>query len=172
MRPAVHGELSRKGALLLLAGYLSLTSHSRTEFQKLKSTHTFKPPPRVMLVDSRRESWLDDLRSEDVALRRLSRTIPHGVRGPPLIQHCRSRLIPHYRAIWFYKCVNSNELRGLKRKAGTSSTPIYAKWLEEWTSQVLGSLSETLSATTDHLRNNSRYMYCVSRNGEFTLLTL
>jgi mediator of RNA polymerase II transcription subunit 12 len=95
---------------------------------------SYKPPPRVTLTDQKREAWLKDLANNDVPLRKLSRTIPHGVRHKVLIEHCINKNIPMNRAIWFVRCVGTNELRGLKRKGGAN---FEFTWIQEWTIQVV-----------------------------------
>ncbi|KAL9114286.1 MAG: hypothetical protein Q9227_001708 [Pyrenula ochraceoflavens] len=105
---------------------------------KASSTSSFKPPPRVTLTEAKRKSWLSDLSNPTVPLRRLSRTIPQGIRGQQLLDQCLSNAVPVGRAIWFVKCVGANEIRTLKRK-GTSATLAVgseAKWLKEWTGNV------------------------------------
>ena len=90
------------------------------------------------MTDAKRESWLRDLASPTIPLRRLSRTIPHGIRGKSLLEHCLSKSIPVWRAVWLAKCVGANEIRAFKRK-GTSSafaTGGETKWIKEWTTNV------------------------------------
>ncbi|RPA81838.1 hypothetical protein BJ508DRAFT_107318 [Ascobolus immersus RN42] len=158
VRAVIHGELGRKGALLLLSSYLRMACTKRKHAFMLNTAHMFKPPPRVTLVDSRRDNWLDDLANLRVPLRKLSRTIPHGVRGASLIEHCASRHITYYRSVWLCRCVNSNELRGLKRKAGTSSAPLYIKWMEEWTVHVLEAVFRGVLSGSIRGRKHIRYM--------------
>lgn len=105
----------------------------------LKASWSFRPPPRVTLTDQKRESWLKDLANEQVPLRKLSRTIPHGIRNRALLEHCMSKDIPVPRAVWFAKCVGANELRGLKRKQSLGSEH---KWVRDWTDEVCQFLDE------------------------------
>jgi mediator of RNA polymerase II transcription subunit 12 len=96
---------------------------------------TFKPPPRVTLTDTKREAWLKDLANPEVPLRKLSRTIPHGIRGKVLLDHCISKDIPIARAVWLSKCVGANEIRAFKRKgvSGPAALAGELKWIREWT---------------------------------------
>ena len=99
---------------------------------------TFKPPPRVTLTDTKREVWLRDLANPLIPLRRLSRTIPHGVRGRILLDHCLVKRVPTWRAVWLMKCVGANEIRAFRRK-GTSavfSNSGETKWIRDWTGDV------------------------------------
>lgn len=117
----------------------------RYELNRITSPSTFKPPPRVTLTDHKREAWLRDLATPTVPLRRLSRTIPHGIRSRVLVEQCCNKSVPIHRAVWFARCVGANELRGLKRK-GTNATiaDAEAQWVREWTVQLAGFLEKVL----------------------------
>lgn len=110
----------------------------RQSHGKMSSGSSFKPPPRVTLTEAKRKSWLSDLANPTVPLRRLSRTIPQGIRGQPLLEQCLVNGIPIGRATWFAKCVGANEIRTLKRKGTSASFAASAetKWLREWTSNI------------------------------------
>ena len=99
---------------------------------------TFKPPPRVTLTDTKREAWLRDLANSEIPLRRLSRTIPHGIRGKTLLDHCLAKAIPTSRAVWLAKCVGANEIRAFKRKGAGGAFAVggEAKWIKDWTANV------------------------------------
>ncbi|KAL8792612.1 MAG: hypothetical protein Q9195_004835 [Heterodermia aff. obscurata] len=99
---------------------------------------TFKPPPRVTLTDTKREAWLRDLANPEIPLRRLSRTIPHGIRGKILLDHCLAKVIPTSRAVWLAKCVGANEIRAFKRKGAGGAFAVggEAKWIKDWTANV------------------------------------
>ena len=99
---------------------------------------TFKPPPRVTLTDTKREAWLKDLANPAIPLRRLSRTIPHGIRGKGLLEQCLAKKIPTWRAVWLAKCVGANEIRASKRKgtSGAFSIGGESKWIKDWTLNV------------------------------------
>ena len=95
----------------------------------------FKLPPRVTVTDNRRQVWLNDLANPDIPLRKLSRTIPHGVRGKIFFEQCLSKNIPVDRAIWMAKCCGSQDLRALRRKGANGGFVMggEAKWIKEWT---------------------------------------
>ena len=99
---------------------------------------SFKPPPRVTLTDAKRTTWLRDLADEALPLRRLSRTIPHGIRGASLLEQCTNNKIPMTRATWLVKCVGANELRAFKRKGISDfvTTEHEQRWVEHWTETV------------------------------------
>ncbi|RPB19444.1 hypothetical protein L211DRAFT_814567 [Terfezia boudieri ATCC MYA-4762] len=137
-RNQVWPTLKQKTGIRHLSDLFLEVLAKRQNYNRITAPSTFKPPPRVTLSDAKREAWLRDLANPAVSLRRLSRTIPHGVRGRMLLDQCSSKNIPPTRAIWFVRCVGANELRGLKRK-GASSVAFgnEAKWIKEWTGQVI-----------------------------------
>ncbi|KAM0472037.1 hypothetical protein ACHAPX_008984 [Trichoderma viride] len=98
---------------------------------------TFKPPPRVTLTDTKREVWMKDLANPAISLRRLSRTIPHGIRGRTLLDQCLNKSVPTERAVWLAKCVGANEIRAFKRKGapggGAFAIAGEFKWIRDWT---------------------------------------
>lgn len=106
---------------------------------QITAPSTFKPPPRVTLTDTKREIWLKDLANPAISLRRLSRTIPHGIRGKILLDQCLNKNVPTDRAVWLAKCVGANEIRAFKRSRGNgpvSGTALMggeAKWIRDWT---------------------------------------
>lgn len=107
---------------------------------------TFKPPPRVTLTDSRKTAWLSELADDNIPLRRLSRTIPHGFRGRALLEQCLQNRVPVARAMWLIRCVGANELRAFRRKGVSDATVLENehKWISEWTGHVDKFLSEPL----------------------------
>ena len=137
-RNQVWPTLKQKTGIRHLSDLFLEVLAKRQNYNRIATLSTFKPPPRVTLSDAKRETWLRDLANPAVSLRRLSRTIPHGVRGRMLLDQCSNKNIPPTRAIWFVRCVGANELRGLKRK-GASSVAFgnEAKWMKEWTGQVI-----------------------------------
>lgn len=146
-RLAVYPLLKQKTGLQTLSALFLSVLDKRQDYNRVTATSTFKPPPRWTLADQKRETWLRDLANPAVPLRKLSRTIPHGVRGKGLLDQCASKNIPPTRAIWFVRCVGANELRGLKRK-GTSSVGFAgneAKWIKEWTGQVIQFFEKAIS---------------------------
>ena len=90
------------------------------------------------MTDTKREAWLNDLASPGVSLRRLSRTIPHGIRGKLLLEQCSSKGVPISRVIWLVKCVGANEIRAFKRKGAGTIFMVGGeiKWVKDWTLAV------------------------------------
>ena len=137
----------QRTGLTTLSSLMLTIMDKRQQCSRLSTASTFKPPPRVTLPDSRREAWLRDLANPVVPLRKLSRTIPHGLKGPQLLDQCSSKAIPAARAVWFVRCVGANELRGLKRKGvGSFAVGGEGKWIREWTTQIIGFLEKTINA--------------------------
>ncbi|KAL5465444.1 hypothetical protein PMIN06_000604 [Paraphaeosphaeria minitans] len=131
-RPSLWANLKNKSGTLTLSTLFVAVLEKRQSCSRLVAPNTFKPPPRLTLRDSTRESWLHDLANPAVGLRRLSRTIPHGITGKVLLDQCLNKNIPIPRALWLAKCVGINEMRAHKRKgqAGTIT------WVRGWTSSV------------------------------------
>ena len=137
-RPSILSSLKNKSGLQILSSVFASALDQRQIHGNIKIGSTFKPPPRVTLTDTKKESWLRDLANPAIPLRRLSRTIPHGIRGKILLDHCLNKVIPISRAIWLVKCVGANEIRACKRKgtSGVFAVGGEAKWIQDWTSAV------------------------------------
>ena len=137
-RPSVWASLKHKSGLQILSSLFVSALDQRQIHGTITTNSTFKPPPRVTLTDTKREAWLRDLANPSIPLRRLSRTIPHGIRGKILLDHCLSKDIPTFRAIWLAKCVGANEIRAFKRKGtgGVFTVGGEAKWIKDWTANV------------------------------------
>lgn len=137
-RPSVWSSLKHKSGLQILSSLFVSALDQRQTHGTITANSTFKPPPRVTLTDTKREAWLRDLANPSIPLRRLSRTIPHGIRGKILLDHCLSKDIPTSRAIWLAKCVGANEIRAFKRKGtgGVFTVGGEAKWIKDWTANV------------------------------------
>jgi mediator of RNA polymerase II transcription subunit 12 len=131
-RPSLWSNLKNKSGLSTLSTLFVAVLEKRQACGRLTTPNSFKPPPRLTLRDSTRETWLHDLANPTVGLRRLSRTIPHGITGKVLLDQCLNKNIPLPRAVWLAKCVGINEMRSHKRKgqAGTIT------WVRGWTSSV------------------------------------
>lgn len=137
-RPSLYVQLKHRSGLQVLSSVFTAVLERRQAHNKLTGSSTFKPPPRVTLTDNKREIWLRDLANPLVPLRRLSRTIPHGIRGKVLLDQCVSKWIPIGRAIWLAKCVGANEIRAFKRKgtSGILAQGLETKWVRDWTASV------------------------------------
>ncbi|KAK9236625.1 hypothetical protein V1525DRAFT_199551 [Lipomyces kononenkoae] len=146
-RQALQPSLHNQPSLAALSTFMVNAIYKRHELNKIMSPTTYKPPPRVTLTDHKREAWLRDLASASVPLRRLSRTIPHGVRNRVLVEQCCNKAVPIHRAVWFARCVGANELRGLKRKGThTSISDAETQWVREWTIQLSAFIEKVISS--------------------------
>ncbi|KAI9829413.1 MAG: hypothetical protein M1819_006350 [Sarea resinae] len=134
-KPALLPIFKHKAGVHTLSSLFVSVLEQRQERDRVTAPSTFKPPPRVTLTDSKREAWLRDLANCTVPLRRLSRTIPHGIRGKVLLEQCLSKNIPTSRAVWLAKCVGANEIRAFKRKGvnGAFAMGGEAKYIRDWT---------------------------------------
>ncbi|ETI22853.1 hypothetical protein G647_06930 [Cladophialophora carrionii CBS 160.54] len=137
-RVPLYNAFKHKSGVDSLSVLFSLVLDQKSLHGTTSSVSTFKPPPRVTLTEAKRKSWIADLANADVPLRRLSRTIPQGIRGQALLDQCLQSDVPLSRAIWFAKCVCANEIRTLKRKGTTPTVAVgtETKWLREWTVNV------------------------------------
>ncbi|KAE8440774.1 hypothetical protein EG329_006591 [Mollisiaceae sp. DMI_Dod_QoI] len=134
-RPSIFPALKHKSGLQTLSSLFTSVLAQRRAHGQITSTSTFKPPPRVTVTDTKREMWLKDLANPTIPLRRLSRSIPHGIRGKVLLDQSLSKNIPIERAVWLAKCVGANELRSFRRKgvSGTFAMGGEAKWIRDFT---------------------------------------
>lgn len=134
----LYNAFKLRGGLESLSALFSLVLEQKSKQGALSTSSTFRPPPRVTLTEAKRKSWIADLADENVPLRRLSRTIPQGVRGAALLEQCLVHNVPTNRAIWFVKCVGANEIRTLKRKGANPTVVVGAeyKWLRDWTTNI------------------------------------
>lgn len=147
----------QRSSLYALSYFMLGAMDTAQKSNKIISSSTFKPPPRVTLTEQKKEAWLRDLANPAVPLRKLSRTIPHGTRNRSLLEQCCNKSIPISRAIWFAKCVGANELRGLKRKGTNQSGAVTeSQWITEWTDQVTEFIEKTIREyPKDSSYNNS-----------------
>lgn len=141
-RPTLIPNLKNKSGINSLTSLFVAVLDKRQQSGRLAVPNTFKPPPRLTLRDSTRETWLHDLANPTPNMRRLSRTIPHGLTGKVLLEQCLNKNIPLSKAVWLAKCVGINELRAHKRKghAGTVT------WGRGWTSSVEQFLEAVISS--------------------------
>ncbi|KAI5806878.1 hypothetical protein EDC01DRAFT_608826 [Geopyxis carbonaria] len=158
----LSSTFKQRGGLPILSSLCRTALVRRQSRSQVSMNSTFKPPPRVTLPDSRRESWLRDLANPLVALRRLARTIPHGMKGLPLLEQCAAKNVPVERAVWFVRCVGANELRGLKRKGvGSLAVGGESKWIREWSIQITQFLDKALSNDGISSSTYDRLLYIV-----------
>ncbi|PYH44964.1 mediator of RNA polymerase II transcription subunit 12 [Aspergillus saccharolyticus JOP 1030-1] len=146
-RPSLYTQLKHRSGLQILSSVFTAALEKRQSHNTVTAPSSFKPPPRVTLTDNKREAWLRDLANPSVPLRRLSRTIPHGIRGKVLLDQCLGKWIPVPRAIWLARCVGANEIRAFKRKgtSGTLALGLEYKWVRDWTATVQQFLEGVIS---------------------------
>ncbi|KAJ6444090.1 RNA polymerase II mediator complex component Srb8 [Purpureocillium lavendulum] len=150
-RLAVLPALKQKSGLNALSSIFMGVLNQRRHRGQVTAPSTFKPPPRVTLTDTKRELWLKDLANPTISLRRLSRTIPHGIRGRILLDQCLNKAVPTERAVWLAKCVGANEIRAFKRKGAGGALPLGGewKWVRDWTIFVEQFIEATISSFAD-----------------------
>lgn len=148
---ALYQTLKHKSGVNALSTVFTSVLGHRRYTRQVTAPSTFKPPPRVTVTDTKREIWLKDLANRAIPLRRLSRTIPHGIKGKVLLDQCMNKKVPVDRAIWLAKCVGANEIRSFKRKGvnGTFVMGGEAKWMRDWTVCVEQFVESVFSAFED-----------------------
>ena len=104
----------------------------RQKSRRLCEPHAFQVPPFITMSSQRRSAWLRLLQDPSVSLTALSNGVPHGIVGARLLCTVLELRIPLTRALWFIKCVNSNEIRAYKKH----NLPVQV-WYSEWTDSVL-----------------------------------
>ncbi|KAM0245236.1 hypothetical protein ACHAQJ_010621 [Trichoderma viride] len=135
-RMTISPAIKQKTGLGALSTIFMGILNQRRHRGHVTAPSTFKPPPRVTLTDTKREVWMRDLANPVISLRRLSRTIPHGIRGRTLLDQCMNKSVPTERAVWLAKCVGANEIRAFKRKGAPGGAFAIAgefKWIRDWT---------------------------------------
>ena len=137
-RQSLYGLFRHRSGLQTLSALFASVVEKREAYNKMSSGSAFKPPPRVTLTEAKRRAWLSDLANPTVPLRKLSRTIPQGIRGQALLDQCMANNVPIGRALWLAKCVGANEIRTLKRKGTSAAFAAGAeiKWLRDWTTNI------------------------------------
>ena len=165
-RPTLWPKIRNKSGLEMLSSLFVMTLQQRQKFGAVSTISTFKPPPRATLTEPKREIWLKDLADSKIPLRRLSRTIPHGIRGKALLDQCMAKRIPLDRAIWLVKCVGANEIRAFKRKGPTIlASGSEAKWVYEWTDNIQEFLNALIdSCGAQDWTDNSNYGFQLMGN--------
>lgn len=150
-KASIFPALKHKTGLQTLSSLFTTVLAQRRAHGQITSASTFKPPPRVTVTDTKREMWLKDLANPEIPLRRLSRSIPHGIRGKVLLDQSLGKNVPIERAVWLAKCVGANELRSFRRKGanGTFAMGGEAKWIRDFTVCVEQFVESTVSSCGD-----------------------
>lgn len=137
-RNLLRPPLKNKYGLHALSSFIANVLERRQARSCVMSSVMLRPPPRVTLTDTKREAWLRDLADPARDIRKLSRSIPHGLKGKSLLEQCMSKKIPVLRAVWFAKCVGANEIRAFNRKGSGAAMSVdgEVKWVRDWTLQL------------------------------------
>ncbi|KPI42992.1 Mediator of RNA polymerase II transcription subunit 12 [Cyphellophora attinorum] len=137
-RVPLYNAFKHLAGLESLSTVFSIALEAKSKHNMLDSLSAFKPPPRVTLSEPKKKTWIGELADPNVQLKKLSRTIPQGIRGLGLLEQCLQNVVPLSRAIWFVKCVGANEIRTLKRKGTSQALTAGGEraWLKEWTFNI------------------------------------
>jgi mediator of RNA polymerase II transcription subunit 12, fungi type len=137
-RPSIWSHLKKHGGPLTLSSLFVTLLEKRQTTGRISGPSTFKPPPRLTMSNTRRESFLRELADPSWPMRKLNRSVPHTISGRLLLEQCLSKNIPTSRAVWLAKCIGANDIRAFKRKWASGATAMgsEAKWIKEWTIHV------------------------------------
>jgi mediator of RNA polymerase II transcription subunit 12 len=163
-RPSVWSQLRKTGPSFLSSLFVHLLEKRQSQ-GRITTTSTFKLPPRLTMTTTRREAFLRELADPTWPLRKLTRSVPHGIGGKVLLELCLDKLIPISRAVWLAKCIGAHEIRILRRKATTIAVAqaAEAKWVKEWTIAVENLLRTTLNdITQSHWKIKADYLLRLS----------
>ena len=148
-KPSIWPSLSQKNhaGLSALSYMYVAVMEKRQAMGKCTAPSTFKPPPRLAVQEAKRAKWLEDLADPSVSLRRLSKTIPHGIKGKLLMEQCLGKFIPLHRALWLVRGVGMHELRAFRRKGFNEAQAASGevKWVREWTVNVTQFLEDVIA---------------------------
>lgn len=150
-RQSLGTSLRQTNALNLLSCVFVSALEQRQTKAKVTAPNTFKLPPRVTLTGVRRDAWLSDLANPEVPLRKLSRTVPYGVNGTNLLEHCASKRVEISRAVWFIKCVGAIDIRMFKRRAANAlvATGMETKVSRDWTISLIQFFESLVAESTE-----------------------
>lgn len=166
-KPVLWTQMKHKSGLGFLSTVFTAVLGHRRQKGQITAPSTFKPPPRVTLTDTRRELWLQELANSQTPLRRLSRSIPHGIRGKILLEQCLNKNVPIDRAVWLAKCVGANEIRAFRRKGANGGFVMggEVKWIRDWTVFLEQFLESVIYAFGDvDWRAKVDYAYVAARS--------
>jgi mediator of RNA polymerase II transcription subunit 12 len=137
-RPQLWPFLKNKGGPQTLSSLFINLIDKRQTVGRVSGSSTFKPPPRVTMSNTRRESFLGELADPTFPMRKLNRSVPHTINGRVLLDQCLNKNIPIPRAVWLAKCIGANDFRAFKRKSATGAATMgsEAKWIKDWTIHV------------------------------------
>ena len=73
------------------------------------SQYSFRVPTRLTLPEAKKQAWFADLANPEIPLYRLGKSVPHGVRGPELLDVLHASNVPIGRAVWFVRVLGCIE---------------------------------------------------------------
>ncbi|KAK9712553.1 hypothetical protein K7432_007072 [Basidiobolus ranarum] len=103
---------------------------------------TFRPPTRVSLSEQLKDQWVQDLVGGAVPLRKLLKSIPHGLKGDKLIETLVINQTPLLRAGWVIKAIGLSELQFQRSKAPLTIQQYAVEWTNIFTQYMSRQLFE------------------------------
>jgi mediator of RNA polymerase II transcription subunit 12, fungi type len=167
-------SMLEKSTLQNLSQFILSVLHHRAKDSVIKNQTTFRVPPRVTLTDQKREQYLRDLANPAQSLRRLTRQVPHGIRGRLLLEQICTKSVPVKRAVWFIRVISVNELRAVKRKGlpKGAQESVETKWLIEWTGQVATFLENVIEELGKEKKGEERQRWSLRMHYTYLFVPL
>ena len=108
------------------------------------SPSTFHIPQCVTPNDAKRQAWFADLANPTVLLHKLSKCIPHGVKGQDLLDllHANTIATPRALAAWFLCVFGANEVTSLHHNPQPTYNPMQCS--VEWENVIMSRLKKQL----------------------------
>ncbi|KAL5506968.1 SRB8 [Sanghuangporus vaninii] len=152
-------ELKEGFLIKELEDFMNQIFQRRAENLAQIPSSTFRIPSRATLNDAKRSAWFSDLANPDVPLYKLSKSIPHGVRGNDLLDllHANNVAIP--RAVWFVRVFGSNETAGLRNKPNYNPLQYSIEWANVMTGYLKKQLSEIALPSAPRLGLNIKQTF-------------
>ncbi|CDZ97709.1 RNA polymerase II transcription mediator [Phaffia rhodozyma] len=85
---------------------------------------TYKPPTRLILHESKRQTFFSDLTNPAVPLSRLARSVPHGIKGLDMLEMFATNEVPVERAVWLLKTLGACEMTSRTKNAPLASSSL------------------------------------------------
>ncbi|ORX89986.1 hypothetical protein K493DRAFT_63300 [Basidiobolus meristosporus CBS 931.73] len=108
----------------------------------ITSPSIFRPPTRVSLNEQLKDQWIQDLVGGAVPLRKLLKSIPHGLKGDKLIETLVTNQTPLLRAGWVIKAIGLSELQFQRSKAPLTIQQYAVEWTNTFTQYMYRQLFE------------------------------
>ncbi|KAH9940479.1 uncharacterized protein BXZ73DRAFT_88710 [Epithele typhae] len=138
----VRKRLLQENALGELEQFMNQIFARKAETVPPIPASSFRLPSRVTLNDAKRQAWFNDLANPDVPLSKLGKNVPHGAKGPDLLELLHTNNVSIPRAVWFLRVFGANESAGLRNKPTYNPTQYSIEWANVVTLYIKKQLAE------------------------------